>query len=792
MKLKAYRLYDHAATLQPAPDERAWAKTDETVAANLALSTAGGKGWDLLCPYAVEATWNGGPAPEDIDIRSEAPDDDAPAFVQSSLGCGLLSCYTGYQFKTEATTLWVRGPINLPKDGLYPLESIVDTSLLPCTITINWKFTRPNQTIRFEAGEPFGALLPYPKPATEDATEHVTLEVVPLDTDVEAFEQALQQLIQAPDVQAVFQRLQAAAAPTAPQPSASAPKETAARWAAQPSDPSVLGIVFSRDRAMQLDATLRSFHLHCRDAEASTLHVIYKTTNGHHAQQYAQLRREYAEYGYVHFVEETDFRQNVLDLLATQSANGLAGYVLFLVDDNIFVRDFHLGEVCEALARHPAALGFSLRLGENITDMYMVAMAQIRPPLTRIGENMRLFDWTTAQGDFNYPLEVSSSVFRIDELASLLQELSFINPNTLESWMSTNLSRFKQQTPHLLCYVRSVAFCAPVNKVQIMFDNRAGSRPEYSAAHLAEMFDQGYRIEVDAYVEFAPRSVQQEVELVFKRRNIIDEHHIDWAGRHQYENLTLQEQMTHAPAENVLGTAARRDKPYKIGLLTIATGKYQQFIRPLYESVDQFFFTSYPVQKFLFTDNSAPFVDATNTIVCPIQHSPWPLITLLRYRLFLQYSSLLSTIDYLFYCDVDMRLVAECGEEMLPDTPTGLVGVQHPGFYARGRSTYTYETNPISTAYVAPAEGNIYYCGGVHGGASDAFLRMAGQLANNVDQDLRKNHIAVWHDESHLNRYFIDHPPKTLKPGYCYPEKWEIPFPKIVIALDKNHSEIRS
>jgi hypothetical protein len=128
---------------------------------------------------------------------------------------------------------------------------------------------------------------------------------------------------------------------------------------------------------------------------------------------------------------------------------------------------------------------------------------------------------------------------------------------------------------------------------------------------------------------------------------------------------------------------------------------------------------------------------------------------------------------------------------MRPDTPDGLVGVRHPGFHASERSAYTYEPKSISTACVAPSEGKAYYCGGVKGGTSTAFLAMAEQLAANVNQDLRNNHIALWHDESHLNRYFVDHPPKTLSPSYCYPEKWQLPFPKIVLALDKDHGEIR-
>jgi histo-blood group ABO system transferase len=86
-----------------------------------------------------------------------------------------------------------------------------------------------------------------------------------------------------------------------------------------------------------------------------------------------------------------------------------------------------------------------------------------------------------------------------------------------------------------------------------------------------------------------------------------------------------------------------------------------------------------------------------------------------------------------------------------------------------------------------------YFAGGFNGGTKEQYLKMAQKLATNIRLDYDKNIIAVWHDESHINRYFIDNPPtKILDPGYCYGESLKPPFAPRLIALDKNHNEVRT
>lgn len=226
----------------------------------------------------------------------------------------------------------------------------------------------------------------------------------------------------------------------------------------------------------------------------------------------------------------------------------------------------------------------------------------------------------------------------------------------------------------------------------------------------------------------------------------------------------------------------------KIGLLVIATNKYIQFVDPLWESAQKHFMSGHEVTMFVFT-NMTEFQPKPGQVVIPQGHMAWPGPTLFRYNIFQGAKDKLAVMDYLYYCDADMRFVDTVGDEILGD----LVGTIHPGFFHKPRTTFTYETNPNSKAFIPANEGIKYFAGGFNGGTSEKFLAMCDQNAENISSDYKKGIIAVWHDESHMNRYFVDNPPTVqLSPAYCYPESWNIPFEKRLLALDKNHKEIRS
>jgi hypothetical protein len=266
----------------------------------------------------------------------------------------------------------------------------------------------------------------------------------------------------------------------------------------------VVGCIFSKNRAFQLEAALRSFRSHARDAEAARLVVLYRATDDRHARQYALLASTHPD---VTFVAEQSFRRDLL------SAIGSSRMVLFLVDDILVTRPFSLGVAAEALTERPRALGFSLRLGLNTTNCYMLDRPQALPAFETLDGGVLQYDWRGAEHDFGYPLELSSSLYRTGDLVPVLGSFDFRNPNRLEAELAARRDGFTERFPLLLCFERSVAFSAPLNLVQEEFPNRSQRSPDVSVEALSRLFDQGFRLDVDAWHGHTARAAHEEIEL---------------------------------------------------------------------------------------------------------------------------------------------------------------------------------------------------------------------------------------------------------------------------------------
>ena len=189
MILIAYTLAGHPLDIRPAPFERAWmGATDQRYAYRcLPLNIANAHGWELLSPAGFSAIWRGDAA---LDAITIIPDPGTTAPALSHFGYGVLTFHVPCIFRTDAGyDLMVQGPINRPRDGLSALSGIVEADWAPFTFTMNWAFTRPGASIRFEKGEPFCHLFPVRRGELESAEPELRLlsEAPELKAEYEAW-----------------------------------------------------------------------------------------------------------------------------------------------------------------------------------------------------------------------------------------------------------------------------------------------------------------------------------------------------------------------------------------------------------------------------------------------------------------------------------------------------------------------------------------------------------------------------------------------------------------------------
>lgn len=247
---------------------------------------------------------------------------------------------------------------------------------------------------------------------------------------------------------------------------------------------------------------------------------------------------------------------------------------------------------------------------------------------------------------------------------------------------------------------------------------------------------------------------------------------------------------------------SRTEKPpppkTAVGLLLIATGKYHRFIQGIISSADKYFLNdNYHVTYYIFSDANHEIHTNRNVVQINIEHKPFPYASMDRFKHFSNHADKFSKQDYLYYVDVDCLFVDNVSTEILGD----LVGVQHCGFFS---SRGPYESNPQSVLYIPSnyhKQYKHYFGGGFSGGRRDNYLNLARWCSSMIEKDVANGIIPVWHDETAINRYFLETEPTViLNPSYHYPqsniERYRQQWggnnfhPKILL-LDKNHQDIR-
>lgn len=227
----------------------------------------------------------------------------------------------------------------------------------------------------------------------------------------------------------------------------------------------------------------------------------------------------------------------------------------------------------------------------------------------------------------------------------------------------------------------------------------------------------------------------------------------------------------------------------KIAITFIGTGKYLNFLEKYYETFSEKFMPKDEKHFFVFTDGEIEESPDDITLVkisedknigqSDYDPNNWYNLMhqsvggLRRFSIIRMVEDKLKEFDWFVFIDADMFCV-ETVEDFFDDTKK-YFGVQHPTFHetwSRNTGAIPHERNTLSNTYVNPEEDDdVYLQGCVWGGKVPDVLSMIEELDNRVKSDIENKVLARAHDESHLNRFRLDHKEDfyVLHPSFAFP-----------------------
>ncbi|XP_041508794.1 alpha-1,3-galactosyltransferase 2 [Microtus oregoni] len=217
-----------------------------------------------------------------------------------------------------------------------------------------------------------------------------------------------------------------------------------------------------------------------------------------------------------------------------------------------------------------------------------------------------------------------------------------------------------------------------------------------------------------------------------------------------------------------------RQQNLTIGLTVFAVGRYlEKYLEHFLHSAEQHFMVGQSVVYYVFTDRpeAVPYVTLGQGRLLRVERvqreNRWQEVSMARMRTLHEAlgGQLGQEADYVFCLDVDQHFTSNFGPETLAD----LVAQLHAWHYHWPRWLLPYERDKRSAAALLFGEGDFYYHAALFGGSVAALRKLTAHCALGQQLDRERGIEAIWHDESHLNKFFwLNKPTKVLSPEFCW------------------------
>lgn len=274
-------------------------------------------------------------------------------------------------------------------------------------------------------------------------------------------------------------------------------------------------IIFSKNRACQLDLLLRSIDINAHNL-FDEIRVLYTATTQEFELGYEKL---IGKHNNVLYYNQTDFQRDTFSIL--KSCNE---YVCFFVDDNIIYKNVDITQ--EILNWHfnnlPLAC-FSLRLGTNIeyddlyTGIHSVPPAECQNfRFKQSNIETACWKWIDSpkpHGGFGYPFSVDGHIYMKDELLAFI-DYEFDTPNALEGRFDRK--KFVKNNYLMASQITSSVVNNPLNLVGSS-NNKAGIYYQHTLEELNDKFLNDHEINLSKLCDNNIIGCHQEMEIWFEK-----------------------------------------------------------------------------------------------------------------------------------------------------------------------------------------------------------------------------------------------------------------------------------
>jgi hypothetical protein len=271
----------------------------------------------------------------------------------------------------------------------------------------------------------------------------------------------------------------------------------------------VEGIVFSRDRALQLHALLCSYSENV--VPPAPLGILYQTSTSAHQRAYEEVMEIFSDkFSFIKQSANNSFRDDLIGLLDSASAPK----IFFLVDDMLFINKFNISDFTKLDMNEVVP---SLRMGLNLKKCYTIQKEQPLPeliPNTGGAEDEIFWKWNQGMYDWSYPLSVDGHFFSTQEITAMTKLIRFTAPNTYEDQLQKFRRFFMLRSG--AGYKKSKVVNIPCNKVQKENKNICGNTHQ---DFLLEQWMKGYQMNYRTLYGFPNISAHEEISFeLIKRR----------------------------------------------------------------------------------------------------------------------------------------------------------------------------------------------------------------------------------------------------------------------------------